>query len=127
VTDFNTVHELSIAVRVVETLTEDLADEPGEVKSVRLRVGARSGVVPDALRFAWDVACHNTRLDGSSLEIDEVAARIWCDVCGREHAMPDAFSICCPICSEPASKVVAGRELEILSVEMAENEQAEAH
>ena len=114
-------------MRVVETLTEDLADEPGGVTSVRLRVGALSGVVPDALRFAWDVACHNTRLDGAALEIDEVAARIWCDVCQREQTVPGAISTRCPICGEPTSNVVAGRELEILSVEMEENEQAEAH
>jgi hydrogenase nickel incorporation protein HypA/HybF len=121
------VHELSIAMRVVETLTEDVADESGDVTSVRLRVGARSGVVPDALRFAWDVACRDTQLDGSALEIDEVAARIWCDACGREQTVPGAFSLSCPICGQPASRMVAGRELEILSVEMAENEQAEAH
>ena len=82
------MHELSIAMRVVETLTEDLADEPGDVVSVRLRVGALSGVVSDALRFAWDVACRDTRLDGAALEIDEVAARIWCDRCEREQTVP---------------------------------------
>ena len=120
------MHELSIAVRVVETLTEDLADHAGDVTSVRLRVGALSGVVPDALRFAWDVACRDTRLDGSTLEIDEVVTRIWCDACGREQTVPGVFRMSCPICGEPASSVVAGRELEILSVEMAEHEQAQA-
>ena len=121
------MHELSIAVRVVETLTEDLDGETGSVMSVRLRVGALSGVVPDALRFAWDVACRDSRLDGSALEIDEVAVRIWCDACGREQTIPGVFTMRCPICGETASSVVAGRELEILSVEMAEHEQAEVH
>lgn len=114
------MHELSIAMDVVEKLTDDLADEPGEVSSVRLRVGALSGVVPDALRFAWDAACLDTRLAGSELEIDQVAARIWCDACGRERAMPDTFSMRCPICSDLSSRLVAGCELEILSVELAE-------
>ena len=61
----------------------------------------------------------SARLDGSVLEIDEVAARIWCDACGCEQMVPGAFSMRCPICSETASSVVAGRELEILTVEMA--------
>jgi hydrogenase nickel incorporation protein HypA/HybF len=113
------VHEFSIAMRVVETLTEDLAGEPGDVTSVRLRVGALSGVMPDALRLAWDVACADSRLKGSALEIEEVATRIWCDACGREQTVQGAFSICCPLCDTPSSTVVAGRELEILSVEMA--------
>lgn len=118
------MHELSIAMRVVETLTEDLAGESGSVTVVRLRVGALSGVVPDALRFAWDVACRETRMEGSSLDIDEVAARIWCDSCEREQTVPGAFRMLCPICGEPGSRVVAGRELEILSVEMATDGQA---
>ena len=121
------MHELSIAIRVVETLTEDLADEPGNVASVRLRVGALSGVVPDALHFAWDVACRDTRLDGAALEIDEVAAQIWCGACGREQTIPVAYTMRCPICCASASRVVAGCELEILSVEMAEHEQTKAH
>ncbi|MHC4405767.1 MAG: hydrogenase maturation nickel metallochaperone HypA/HybF [Planctomycetota bacterium] len=93
------VSELALLGHEVVKATKDLADEPGDVTSVRLRVGARSGVVPDALRFAWDAACRNTRLDGSVLEIDEVAARIWCDACGREQTVPGAFSLRCPICS----------------------------
>ena len=112
-------------MRVVETLTEELAGESGKVVSVRLRVGAMSGVVPDALRFAWKPACVKTRLDGSTLEIDEVAARIWCDKCGREQNVPGAFSMLCQICGEPATRLAAGRELEILSVELARCEQAE--
>lgn len=112
------MHELAIAMRVVETLTEDLAGEPGEVTSVRLRVGMRSGVVPDALRFVWEAACFDTRLVGSALEIEEVAARIWCDTCGREQTVPGAFGRSCPICGDWASRMVAGSELDILSVEM---------
>ena len=113
-------------MRVIETLTEDLAEESGDVLSVRLRVGALSGVVPDALHFAWDAACRGSRLDGATLEIDEVAARIWCDACGCEQTLPRALSMLCPICGKPALDVVAGRELEILSVEMTEHEQTEA-
>jgi hydrogenase nickel incorporation protein HypA/HybF len=121
------MHELSITLRVVETLTEELRDEIGDVRLVRLRVGALSGVVPDALRFAWDVACHETRLAGSELHIEQVGVRIWCDVCDREQVLPDVIPMRCPICAAPASRVLSGRELEILSVEMTErHEQAQA-
>jgi hydrogenase nickel incorporation protein HypA/HybF len=121
------MHELSIAMRVVELLTEDLADESGRVASVRLRIGDLSGVVPDALRFAWDVACRGSRLDGSALEIDEVAARISCDACGWEGSLPRGFRMQCPLCSAPTPRLTAGSELEILCVEIAEHAQTEAH
>ena len=77
------------------------------------------------MRFVWQPACLKTRLDGSKLEIDEVAARIWCDACDREQNVAGAFSMLCPICGEPAASLAAGRELEILSVELAEPEQVE--
>ena len=121
------MHELSIALRVVETLTEELAAERGDVVAVRLRVGALSCVVPDALRLAWEAACQDTRLQGSVLEIEEVAVRLWCDACGREQAIRGAFRMQCPACGKAASRVIAGRELEILSVEISDDEPDEVH
>ena len=122
------MHELSIAMRVVETLTEDLAEQTGEITLVRLRVGALSCVVPDALRFAWDIACQDTRLCGSALEIEEVDVQIWCELCGREQQVPPgSFTMRCSICGAAASRVVSGRELEILSVEMTEHDESEVH
>ena len=121
------MHELSIALRAVETILEDLAEQNGKVMSVQIRVGALSGVVPDSLRFAWDVACADTRLSGSTLEIEEVPVRIWCESCQREHTLPDAdFVFRCPICAASITEVLAGRELEILSVEISEDESPQA-
>ena len=121
------MHELSIALRIVETLTEELVDEVGTVKCVRLRVGAFSGVVAEALLFAWDVACRDSRLIDSTLDIEEVAASIWCDSCNSEQTLPSKFRMQCPICGRPASRVMAGRELEILSVEMLEHDNVQVH
>lgn len=110
-------------MRAVETILEDLAEHSGSVLSVQIRVGALSGVVPDSLRFAWDVACAETRLSGSTLEIEEVPVRIWCQACQSEHTLPDAdFVFRCPLCAAAITDVTAGRELEILSVEMSEYE-----
>ncbi len=117
------MHELSIALRAVETILEDLAEQDGSVLSVQIRIGALSGVVPDSLRFAWDVACADTRLSGSTLEIEEVPVRIWCESCQREHTLADAdFVFRCPICAAAIAEVTAGRELDILSVEISEDE-----
>jgi hydrogenase nickel incorporation protein HypA/HybF len=43
------------------------------VRRVVLRVGAASGVVLDALRFAFDALSPGTLADGAALEIEEVA------------------------------------------------------
>ncbi len=119
------MHELSIALRIVETLTDELADMPGRVDIVRIRVGALSGVVSDALQFAWDVACDESRLSGSSLEIEKVDAVVHCSHCAEDRRLPSLQCMLCPVCGEPAVDVVSGRELEIQSVEITDDGEAD--
>lgn len=63
------MHELSIAASIVEIASEEAARQGGRVECVHLKLGALSGVVPDALRFSWDLACEETPLAGAKLEI----------------------------------------------------------
>lgn len=119
------MHELSIAMRIVETLTEALADTPGRVNAVRIRVGALSGVVPHALQFVWQAACEGTRLDGSALEIEEVPARVHCPQCDADRALPALQQLRCPACGAVTPEIVGGRELDIASVEVADDAEAD--
>ena len=113
------MHELSVAHRLVELVLEALAGEPTpRVRSVRLRLGPFSGVVEQALRFAYGPATAGTALAGSTLEIEEVAPVAFCAECRAERELPDIRSLRCPICGTPTPEVVRGRELEVLSVEV---------
>ena len=71
----------------------------------------------------FEIAVSGYREQGSGLEIERIEARAWCDRCGREQTLP-SFRMRCPLCQQPVSRVVAGRELEILSVEMVDHEPA---
>lgn len=65
------MHELSIAVSLVETICEELpALGAVRVSTVNLRVGALSGVALDALSFAFDLATDNTQIAGAQLHIE---------------------------------------------------------
>lgn len=66
------MHELSIAVSIIEGVTEELQERGGpKLHAVHLQVGHLSGVVKEALLFAYDVACEGTALAGSRLVIVE--------------------------------------------------------
>ena len=66
------MHELSIALSIVEGVEEELANHQGaRVAAVHLRLGPLSGVAKEALLFSYDLACEGTRLAGSSLKIEE--------------------------------------------------------
>jgi hydrogenase nickel incorporation protein HypA/HybF len=109
------VHELAIAESVVDTVTQRL---PGaKVTCVHLEIGALSGVVPDSIRFCFDLATEGTGLEGAALEITEPPARCRCRSCGTEF-QPDAPIVLCP-CGSADVAVLGGEELKIVSVQVA--------
>jgi hydrogenase nickel incorporation protein HypA/HybF len=118
------VHGLSVALRIVDALDQELASEAGaggdslRVVSVGIQVGALTNVVPEALLFAWDLATENTVLAGSNLEIEFVDAKGYCAECRAERALTNLQSMRCPVCRTPIARITGGNELEILTVEV---------
>jgi hydrogenase nickel incorporation protein HypA/HybF len=87
------------------------------VHEIRLRIGVLSGVVPDALRFAFEALTPGTAAEGAVLTIEEVPARFWCAPCGREFVSANLYAEC-PDCGAPSGELRAGRELELRSMEV---------
>lgn len=113
------MHELSIALSVVEGVTEEASSRDiGRVTAVHLRVGRFSGVVEDALLFAWDEACRGTILDGSRLVVEDVPLVGRCSSCREESTLPDIYTFFCPGCEAPISEIISGRELEVSAMEV---------
>lgn len=109
------MHELSITQGVVRTVAEHTGGR--RVTGVRLRIGALSGVVPEAIRFCFELATVGTPLDGARLEIEDEPGRGRCRTCGDEFAMPDLLPRC--PCGSTDAEVVAGRSLTVATVEVA--------
>jgi hydrogenase nickel incorporation protein HypA/HybF len=119
------VHELSVAQAIVESLGRHEALAGGaRVLAVTVRVGALSGVVPAALRFAWGPATAGTFAAGSRLDLEEVPLAVWCPACQAERELPAFPRLACPLCGAPTPEVVRGRELEILSMEIEDSRAA---
>ncbi|MFI5605575.1 hydrogenase maturation nickel metallochaperone HypA [Amycolatopsis sp. NPDC051903] len=108
------MHEMSITQSVVDAIVAKLGEQP--VRSVRLEIGRLSGVVPDSVRFCFDVLCTGTSLEGAALEIDEPAGRATCRDCGEEFGLDDPILLC--PCGSANVEVLAGRQLRIKSVEV---------
>ncbi len=87
------------------------------VHEIRLRIGVLSGVVPDALRFAFEALTPGTCAEGAVLAIEEVPARFWCAGCGREFVSRNLYAEC-PDCGTPSGELRAGREMELCSMEV---------
>jgi hydrogenase nickel incorporation protein HypA/HybF len=87
------------------------------VLRVRLEVGQLCGMLPEAIRFCFDVCSKGTPVEGATLEIVEVAGRGRCSACGAEPAMTAPLGRC-PVCREPSLRMVAGSELNIKEMEI---------
>ena len=109
------VHELAVMQGVVDQVTARLGDS--RVTTVHLSIGKLSGVVPDAIRFCFELATAGTTMDGASLEIDEPAGRAGCRTCQLEFAL-DYPILLCP-CGSADVRVISGEELSISFVKVA--------
>jgi hydrogenase nickel incorporation protein HypA/HybF len=112
------MHEYSIMQSALDQALRE-ARRAGAVRvhELRLRVGVLSGVVPEALQFAFEALTAGTPAQGATLVIDTVAARFWCAPCEREFVSANYYSEC-PDCGTPSNELRAGRELELNSMEV---------
>ena len=108
------MHELAIAESVVASVLERTGER--HVTTVRLRVGRLSGVVPDALSFCFELATTGTALEGADLQIDAPNGQAHCRQCGQDFTLDDLILLC--ECGSADVEVVAGRELQVTSVEV---------
>ncbi len=111
------MHEVSIALAIVEQIDERAESLGGRVHAVRVRIGALSGVVPSALEFAWDLATEGTASEGARLVIETVPLTIACERCGDVAVDGPPIPVC-PRCATPSSTILTGRELDIAAVEV---------
>ena len=115
------VHELSIALEVVDVACDELRRRGGaRVRAVHMRVGVLSGVVKEALLFSFDVAATGTPIEGARLEIEDVAATVWCDGCATESQLEEVTRRRCPACHGITPDIRQGAELELTRMEIAD-------
>jgi len=107
------MHELSIAEAIISsTLDEVRKRDGGKVEEVGLRIGALSGVMPDALEFAYEFAVKDTPLDGSRINMEIVPASGRCSDCGEPCSF-EMTPFVCPACGSFNIELNGGYELDI--------------
>ncbi len=115
------MHELSIAMSIVEMAQEEAEQHGGQqVVSIRLKLGALSGVVREALLASFDMACEGTSLEGATLEIESVPVVVHCPTCQQQRPLHSIQLFCCGECGTPTSEIVQGKELEVVALEIQE-------
>jgi len=117
------MHESGIALSLLEIIEQEVFPYRGaKVINVKLRIGKLSGVMPDALRFAFEALSTGGVAEGASLEIEEVPLTIRCSRC-KKVSIPDVPFMICPYCQGVEVEMIGGRELEIKEMEIEDGSQ----
>jgi hydrogenase nickel incorporation protein HypA/HybF len=108
------MHELGITQEIVAIALDQ--SKGRNVRRIVVEIGRLTAVLPDAVRFCFDLCTEGTPAEGAELDIVEVAARGRCRSCTREQAFEQAFGICS--CGSSNLDWIAGEELKVQTVEV---------
>jgi hydrogenase nickel incorporation protein HypA/HybF len=110
------MHELTVAMDIIEiVLKEAETNSVSQIFEVQLKIGNLSGIDAEALQFNLKFAVKETILEHTVFTIHTVSGYGRCNSCNRDFEMQDLLSSC-PDCRKPASSIVRGREMKVLSI-----------
>ena len=113
------MHEASIAMSILD-IAGDHCRKAGfsAIRSVVVRIGAASGVMPEALMMAFDIAKLDTEAHAAALTIIELPLGGTCRDCGGTFTTEEQFILACPACGGGNFKFETGRELDVSEIEV---------
>jgi hydrogenase nickel incorporation protein HypA/HybF len=114
------MHELSIAMSIVELAEEEAERRGVHINAVHLKLGALSGVVKEALLSSYEMACADTPLQGSQLIVEDMPVIVFCAQCKDMRQLESVQLFQCPECGTPTMDVRQGKELEVFALEVEE-------
>jgi hydrogenase nickel incorporation protein HypA/HybF len=110
------VHELSLCDAIVGTTRKRAEGRP--VTQVTVRIGHLRQVVPDALRFGWEMLTEPTELKGCELIVEQIPASVECGACGAVTTL-DLPILMCGTCGSFGVTLLTGEEFLIVAMELA--------
>jgi hydrogenase nickel incorporation protein HypA/HybF len=119
------MHELSIAGALVDQVREHAAKSgAARVTRISVRMGVLSGIAK-ALHFCFPSAARGTLCEGATLHIEEVPLTVFCPCCHEVKTPAALYNFRCPDCGRPTPKVLTGREMQLVSIELAPGKRGE--
>jgi hydrogenase nickel incorporation protein HypA/HybF len=117
------MHEMGIAMQIIEIASASIPKDVPDVRveRVNLKIGKLAAVVPESLRFCFEIASRETALAGAELHIDEIPVVARCKACQTEWVINGPVFTCVS-CNSGQIDILSGRELNIESIEIAEEE-----
>jgi hydrogenase nickel incorporation protein HypA/HybF len=114
------MHEYSIAENLLKIIEKQCETHKiKKVKKINLKIGVLKAVIPDCLKFAFELLSKGTVLEGAKLAIKSIPLEVYCPKCGNKFNYENTFEIelCCSKCKNTDIKIKSGNEFFIDSIE----------
>ena len=113
------MHEVSIALSLLG-IAERYCEKEGYkgIESIGVKIGKASGVMSEALLFAFDAVNIGTIAEKAHLIIDEIPISGFCNTCNNNFTVEEEYDLCCPRCGDTLFRLERGRELDIYEMEV---------
>lgn len=112
------MHEVSLMESALEAAVRHAKGQNAKrIHAITLDVGALSGVVPEALEFAFEAVTRGTMADGATLTVNAIPLACHCAACDLEFEAED-LTAACPACGAWSPDVRRGQELLLAALEV---------
>jgi hydrogenase nickel incorporation protein HypA/HybF len=114
------MHEAGIAASILDIAEREARQrQASAIAVVKIRVGEFSGVVAEALEFAFEALKPGTLAENATLMIERIPVRAWCGACQQEVQPAADLVFWCPQCNNPLT-ITAGQELDVEYIDVEE-------
>lgn len=112
------MHELSITQSILDISVNAAKEQgAGRIKSIKLRMGPFSGIVPECVQMYLEILAKGTIAEGAVVIPQIVPLKVCCNDCGRESEITREH-IACPFCGSIRLKMLSGKEFMVESLEV---------
>lgn len=116
------MHEMAIAQSVFDiAFGEAQKHAASKIRKIKLSIGEFSGVVKDALDFAFDVLKAGTPAADAEIEIEVVKLKALCENCGEAECTLSDLKFTCTHCGRQL-QITAGREMKVDYIDLDDGE-----
>lgn len=114
------MHEASIAYELLNIAVNECAKNGySKIETIKVVIGRATGVVPQALLFAFNVLKEDTIAKNANLIIEETPVKGFCKDCNNEFENNENYILFeCPNCGSFSINLISGKELNIKEMEV---------
>ncbi len=115
------MHEMGVAQQLVQIALDAIPEdiENPKIETINLKIGKLAAVVESSLTFCFEIITKDTALEKAVLNIDFIPVTVHCKSCNRTREVDNPF-FQCPFCENGEIELLTGREIEIISIELAD-------